>query len=108
MGTIGDIHIKVSTEVLNAKADAVLKNVMVMSDCFDELKNIVNRTSYYWIGEAGEQHRLIYNNQQEDIDEMLNRLKEHPRDLLAISQNYSRVEKAILEETSNLPGDIIE
>lgn len=108
MGAIGEVHVKVSTDVLNAKADSVSKNIQEMENCFRELTQVIGSTVYYWIGEAGEQHRKIYMSQQSNIEEMLKRLKEHPRDLQAISQNYVVTEKAVQQIAEALPGDIIE
>lgn len=108
MGTIGEAHIKVTPKVLNDKAEAVSRSINAMERCFDELAGIISRTSYYWIGEAGDQHRKIYSDQKDSIAEMMKRLKEHPADLQVISQNYTSAEQAVREVASNLPGDIIE
>ena len=108
MAIIGEVRIKVSTEVLRDKAQNVTGSIRSMENCFRDLESIVNRTGYYWIGDAADQHRRIYNEQRESVDEMIKRLKEHPRDLLAISQNYDFAEKQAAEAGSRLPGNIIE
>lgn len=108
MAVIGEIRVKVSTEVLRDKAQNVTRSVGNMESCFRELESIMNRTAYYWIGDAADQHRRIYREQRESVDEMIKRLKEHPRDLLAISQNYDIAEKQAAEAGSRLPGNIIE
>lgn len=108
MGAIGEVHVKVSTEVLNAKADSVSKSITIMENCFRELKEVIDRTAYYWIGEAGDQHRRMYIEQQQNIDEMVKRLREHPRDLQTISQTYVTTERAVQEMADVLPGDVIE
>ncbi len=61
----------------------------------------------YWIGEAGEMHRNMYRDLEDDIEEILKRLGEHPVDLVAIAQKYSDVELKIQQEIQELPGDII-
>ena len=108
MAIIGDVHIKVSTEVLESKSETVSKSVDNMVNCFDELERIINRTSYYWIGEAGDLHRRLYQEQKDNIEEMIKRLREHPRDLIAIAQNYQTANTRAMEIASALPGDIIE
>lgn len=108
MGAIGEVQVKVTPEVLRDKAQMVTNSITAMERCFDELAGIISRTSYYWIGEAGDQHRKIYNDQKESIAEMMKRLKEHPADLLTISQNYSITENAVQEEANRLPEDAIE
>lgn len=107
MAIIGEVRVKVSTEVLRDKAQNVTANIRKMESCFRELEGIISRTGYYWIGDAAEQHRKIYNNQRESVEQMIKRLKEHPGDLLAISQNYDLAEKQAAEAGSRLPGNVI-
>ena len=42
------------------------------------------------------------------MDEMMRRLKEHPEDLLTISQNYAQTERAVEAIAGELSGDVIE
>ena len=108
MAIIGDVHIKVSTDILNDKAQTVSKSISNMANCFEDLERIVNRTSYYWIGEAGDLHRKLYQEQKSKVEEMLKRLKEHPKDLAAIAQNYQAAEMKVTQVANALSGDVIE
>lgn len=108
MAIIGDVKIKVSTDVLVNKADAVSQSIRQMENCFDEMESIINRTVSYWIGEAGDMHRKLYKDELPNIEEMMRRLKEHPIDLNAIAQNYSITEQRVIEISNALAGDIIE
>ena len=107
MPITGNVHIKVNSAVLNAKAQNVSNSIKNMSNCFDQLETIINRTSYYWIGEAGDMHRNIYKEQKSQIDEMMKRLKEHPADLITIARTYESAESEVQSMASELPGDII-
>lgn len=107
MPIIGDVHVKVNSDVLNSKAQSVSKSISNMANCFEQLEMIINRTSYYWIGEAGDMHRKIYKEEKPQIDEMMKRLKEHPVDLVTIAQTYSSTEKMVQSMAAELPGDII-
>lgn len=107
MAITGDVHIKVNSAVLNSKAQSVSKSIKNMENCFEQLETIINRTSYYWIGEAGDLHRNIYKNQKPQIEEMIKRLKEHPIDLMSIAQTYDAAEAAVQSMAVELPGDII-
>lgn len=107
MAIIGDVQIKVDSAVLNSKAQTVSKSITNMEKCFEQLKTIINRTSYYWIGEAGDMHRKIYANQQPKVEEMMKRLKEHPKDLMLMAQTYEVTEKEVESMAAELPGDII-
>lgn len=104
----GGISIKVRPEVLVEKSQEVSASIRKMASCFDDLERIINRTSYYWIGEAGDMHRRLYQEQKDNVDEMMKRLKEHPEDLLTISQNYVQVEQAVETIANELSGDVIE
>ena len=108
MAIAGDVQIKVNSTVLRDKADAVTKSIKQMQEQYDQLEQIVNKTSYYWIGEAGDMHRETYNEQKPKIEEMLKRLKEHPVDLVAIAQMYENVESELQSIAAELPGDIID
>lgn len=107
MAITGDVQIKVNTAVLHEKAQSVIKSIKNMEDSFEQLERIINRTLYYWIGEAGELHRSAYKKQKPEIEEIIRRLKEHPRDLMIIAQTYESAETMIRSISSELPGDII-
>lgn len=107
MAIIGDVQIKVDSAVLKAKADSVSASIRQMAEYFERLETIINRTSYYWIGEAGDLHRKLYKDQKQQIEEMMKRLKEHPKDLVTIAQTYDTAEAEIQSIAAELPGDII-
>lgn len=107
MAITGMVQIKVNSAVLNEKAQIVSKHIKNMENCFEQLDTIVNRTSYYWIGEAGDMHRKLYKDQKPQMEEMMKRLKEHPTDLLAIAQNYDATENVIQSMAAELPDDVI-
>ncbi len=107
MAITGDVRVKVNSAVLNSKAQAVSNSIGKMQQCFDQLETIIKRTSYYWIGEAGDLHRKIYQEQQPQIEEMMKRLKEHPRDLVTMAQTYDAAEVQIQAMAAELPGDVI-
>ena len=108
MATGGDVVIKVGPEVLVEKSQEVSASIRKMASCFEDLERIINRTNYYWIGEAGDMHRSLYQEQKENVDEMIRRLKEHPQDLLTIAQNYVQTEQAVEAVANRLSGNAIE
>ena len=108
MSEIANVQIKVTTEVLKAKADEVSKKISNMRSYFEEVENVITGTNGYWIGEAGDLHRKLYNDQKDKIEEIFKRLEEHPKDLVAIALNYEDVETRVEELSKALPGDIIE
>lgn len=103
----GTVQIKVNSAVLHSKAQAVTRQIQNMENRFEQLDAIVNRTAYYWMGEAGDRQRMLYREQRPKMEEMIRRLKEHPADLIAIAQNYERTESSIRSMAAELPGDVI-
>ena len=107
MAITGEVQVKVNSAVLNSQAETVSKSIRSMKECFERLETIVNRTSYYWIGEAGDLHRKIYQEQRPQIEEMMKRLEEHPSDLISIAQTYEMAERTVESIAEALPGDVI-
>lgn len=107
MAGIGSVTVKVSPEVLVTQAEEVRRLGKDMKNRFQNLQNTIERTRGYWIGEAGELHRKLYDEQKDNINQMLRRLLEHPDDLLAISENYKAAERTNVESATVLSADVI-
>lgn len=103
----GTIMITVSPEVLVKQAEEVRQLGIDMKKRFYSLQTMVERTKGYWIGDAAELHRKIFDEHKDDIEHMLRRLMEHPDDLLAISENYNMAEKNNLGFVAELDADVI-
>lgn len=101
------VSFKVTPEVLTAKSAEAAKSVSAMREHFEELRRLVDKTKSYWVGEAGDKHREMYYALEEDTEEILKRLGEHPVDLVAIAQKYTDTELKIQQEIQELPGDVI-
>lgn len=100
--------IKVSTEQLVAKADSVNRNIDEVSRCLEQMKQTVQRTRNYWVGEAGDLHRKVYEEKEPMLEEILSRFREHSTDLINMAKNYEGAEQ-IIEETmvQQLPDNVI-
>ncbi len=107
MVIIGAVELLVTPDVLNQKAVEVEKNISNMRQRFDTMKTLVEKSKGYWIGEAGDMHRQNYSEQQDNIDQVLNRLSEHPIDLRSIAQTYSATELKVENIIQSLPGDVL-
>lgn len=108
MAISGGVELLVTPEVLNKQAVEVEKRVKNMEKRFQNIKELSEKSKNYWLGEAGDMHRKNYANQEKYVEQVLNRLNEHPRDLRVIAQTYSstelKIEEAIIQE---LPGDVL-
>jgi uncharacterized protein YukE len=107
MPTLKDARIKVDTSTLVNKAVETSRSISKMENSLARLDTIIKRTSYYWIGEAGERHREIYNGEKSEVNAMMARLREHPKDLLEMANVYNLAEKEIQQVSKGLPGDLI-
>lgn len=107
MAITGSVAVKVSSEALVTQAEEVRRLGNDMKRRFEVLEDIMSKTKYYWLGEAGELHRKLYNEQKDDISQMLRRLMEHPDDLLMISGNYKAAESKNVQSASVLDADVI-
>lgn len=99
--------LKVTPQQLKIKAEQVSKEISEMTLAFEELAQIVSRTAHYWIGDAGDTHRDIYEKNKDDIEVMLRRLKEHPTDLLVMAGVYEDTEIKAENISMQLPEDVI-
>lgn len=102
-----ELMIKVSPAELSEKALEILARVKLVEQRFRQIEQSVIRSNGYWNGEAGELHRQVYQEQQDEREEILRRLREEVEDLQQIAGNYSESERQIKEMTSSLPDNII-
>ncbi|MDE6642434.1 MAG: WXG100 family type VII secretion target [Acetatifactor sp.] len=103
----GPVSFRVTPDVLKSKSVDVSRSVSRMRGHFEELKNLLEKTGGYWIGEAGEKHRQMYKDIEDSVEEMLKRLGEYPMDLLEIAQNYTDADLSIEEDIAALPDNVI-
>ncbi len=99
--------ITVDTGVMLAKADEVAEAIRRMEVSFQEVDRIVSRTAGYWSGQAAELHRKMFAEEKDEIATILNRLKEHPRDLRLMALNYQEVEENTTVVNMGLRNDYI-
>jgi len=107
MAILGEVILKVTPEQLQTKAQTTKDDIAKLRSVFEEIGSIVARTQSYWIGEAGDLHRKLYTDENEQIQEMFARLSEHPKDLEQIARTYLNVEDVVEDIAMELPGDVI-
>lgn len=90
---------------LKEQADEVSGKIREMTEVFEELEEIISRTSHYWNGEAGDYYRTLYGENKEEIEGILKRLREHPGKLLQAAGIYEDEQPE--KTTSPLPGNVI-
>ncbi|MDO4329651.1 MAG: WXG100 family type VII secretion target [Lachnospiraceae bacterium] len=102
------VEIRVQPDILNAKAEEVSGAIAQMEQLFESVQATAARTKYYWIGEAGELHRKMFEDQKDDIVQLLQRLKEHPVDLQKIAKTYTETEQQLTEAASLMSSNLID
>lgn len=102
MAIQGNVEIKVKDEALLSAAGTLKDRIREMRASYDKVMEIVQKTGGYWIGAAGDEHRNVFLEQRDDIDQIVKRLSEHPDDLLRIAGIYEEAES----RTAEVPGGL--
>ena len=108
-GNLGSgAQLKVTPAQLQSKSNSVSKISNSMKNEYASLKNIIDRTSGYWIGDGGNAHRSKFSEQNSDVDEMFRRIQEHVTDLQVMAGVYIDTEQSIVSQIQeSLPADVI-
>lgn len=101
------IQIRVSTEVLETRANAAEEKINDVRKRFERIAEIVNNSTGYWEGEANDAHRREYQEYQSEIEEALLRFQENVTDLRQIAGIYREAESETTSFSGDLPVDVI-
>lgn len=102
-----NITLKVTPEVLKAKASQVENDIKTLEMHFNGIQDIMAKTCGYWVGAAGDKARTEFNNQKECADRIVKRFREHPVELLIMAGIYEEKERALTSENQRLATDVI-
>ena len=80
-----NIKMNVLPNELDMKAQEAATAIFEMEQLLANVQDTVNRTEYYWNGEAAELNRKVFLEQKEDMEEILTRLKEYPATLRKVA-----------------------
>ena len=105
MSTVGTIVVK--PEELVAKSAELHKKVTVLKSEFERMNNLMQKTNSYWLGEAGNYHRDMYNRSVENEAALLKSLEEYSNVLVQVAANYESTEGKLVAEAGALPNDIL-
>ena len=99
--------LKVTPEEMVAAASELSGCVNRMNECFNQMKNLMAASNSYWVGEAGDAHRRLYEQQIPKTEEIISRYNEHVRDLNEMAGVYSEAESAADSIADELPASIL-
>ena len=102
------ITLKVDPEQLKRTADEVTGMIQSLQTDLESLQTTVNRTGYYWQGQAAEEYRKNFAAQKDDTDEMLDRLRKFPPMLLQMAGVYDETEQTNVDHTVQLLDNYID
>ena len=102
------IEFSVTPQELLQKAEAMEQAISSLKEDYTDLKNLINRTSGYCIGEGGNSCRRMFSDRQEEVEEMLERMRDHPEKLLNIAGIYRSGEEKIVQDHMRLPADFLD
>ena len=88
-----NIKMNVLPNELDMKAQEATTAIFEMEQLLVNVQDTVNRTEYYWNGEAAELNRKVFLEQKEDMEEILTRLKEYPATLRKVANIYRETEE---------------
>lgn len=99
--------LKVTPEILEQRADDFWKIIKNIDTHFRQIETISEKTRGYWRGEAGDTDREGYGSYKDDIAYILDRLDEHPSDLLKMAGIYKKAERGNENLNAQLETDLI-
>ena len=102
-----DIILKVSLDKMKSKASELTGQINKIETNWKNLANVVRKSKSYWQGDASDLHRKYLEECEEEVQEILKRLKEHPSDLLTMMGIYDEAEKKADQLANSLPDDVI-
>ncbi len=101
------INLKVSTEALRTKAREVDAEIQKLEKHFNQIQDIVSKTTSYWTGVSGDKARKEFLGQQENMNLVLKRFREHPDDLLKMAGIYESGEQQVKQNNETLKTNFI-
>ena len=101
------MQFRVSTDILKSRADDARGKISNMQQNFESIADLITETSSYWMGDAGDLFRTVFNSQREEMTTIINRLNEFPDDLLQMAGIYEEGEAEASAITEQLPNDVI-
>ncbi len=104
---MADFAFRVKPEELEKKSGEFTAIVNSIKGHFARIEEISGKTRGYWRGEAGDKDRSGYASYQDDINFIVKRLNEHPRDLLRMAGIYKSAEQEVKEDVTKLKVDQI-
>lgn len=99
--------ISVSTEKLIEKSVELAEVIVQIRRQFTETEQVVNASASYWNGKVADTVRKEYSTISAEVQEMLNKLEEYPKDLQVMAGIYDTYNTSAVQAVEQLPGDVL-
>lgn len=98
--------IKVTPAELRNQSNQVLADIKAIEKHWKSIGDIVTGTKNYWEGDASNTHIRIYRDVEDDVNKIIDRLKENPVKLQTMAGIYDEAESAAEAKAAELPTDV--
>lgn len=102
------IKLKVSPDSLKSKAQEIDGQINRVESYWNQISQLIKNSKSYWVGDASDEHQKYRNDVEDDVTQVIKRLREHPKDLLKMADVYEKTESELVKQTSSLPDDVIQ
>lgn len=102
-----DLSFTVTPRELYSAAENLQGQIDYIKRQFAAMEQSINKSTSFWIGDAGDKYRKVYKEQVKEADRMFQRLMEHAADLREIAGVYVSKESEAVQLTAQLPPDVI-
>lgn len=102
------VILRVDPEVLKRKSTDITNKIREIESAFGGIDSLINATRGYWTGDSSEKYQRYFKDIKPDMEKVIKRLKEHPKDLLDMAGLYVKGEDAASKVAAALPADVIE
>ena len=100
------ITLRVTPEELKAQSNKVTDDITSIRQDIQKMKDAVENTSSYWLGDAATKQRTLFTDGYADIEKMMTRLDTYPTRLLQMAGIYETSEETNETTASALTPDI--
>lgn len=101
------IQLYVKTPALKSKAGEVSKEIAEVEKQWKKLQQTVKASKGYWEGNASNEHQKYLKEVTDDVNKIIKRMKEHPKELLQMAGIYDEAEASADRMAGTLPKDVI-
>ena len=98
--------IRVTPQELKNQSNQVLADIKSIEGHWKSIASLVKGSKNYWEGDASNTHIRIYKDVEDDVNEIIKRLKENPVKLQIMAGVYDEAERTAETQAAQLPSDV--